>query len=384
MAITYSNTPPKWGNDGVKPTDEKTSAGYEVNDTLPADYLNFHLHSAGECIEELQTKLSNEDTERKKADTALQTAIDNEVAARKEAVAGISKEQLGLDKVDNTPDSEKAVAFASEAGVGRKVEYPLTVRFKGGSTEGTDMWTYDGSTSRSINITSEKIGAAKNDLSNVDDTVFKEKVESTVTTGKPLVAAISTDGGTYTSTVDGITELYNGLEITIIPNMTSTKAAVQFNLNGLGAKNLRLKIDGYNNGNSGTMAAFAGWLGQDCPLTIRYIAKFDNWQTVDFSRQSTNGLYGSLSDTYRVTVPNSWVEDTTNGGYTQTITVEDILEDDTPIVDVVLGSNVATNKTYLKAWACISRITTADGSITLYAYDEAPTVAFNIQLKVVR
>ena len=110
----------------------------------------------------------------------------------------------------------------------------------------------------------------------------------------PIVAATSTDGETYTATVDGITELYNGLEIVIIPNMTSTKAAVQFDLNGLGAKNIRVKINGYNNGNSGTMAAMASWIGENFPLAIRYVSKFDNWQTVDFSRPSASGLYGTI------------------------------------------------------------------------------------------
>lgn len=75
----------------------------------------------------------------------------------------VTAAQLGLDKVNNTPDSEKNVAFASEAAAARKVNYGLIVRLKGGQTEGTDMWTYNGSTSKSINITPVKIGAAEED-----------------------------------------------------------------------------------------------------------------------------------------------------------------------------------------------------------------------------
>lgn len=66
---------------------------------------------------------------------------------------------LGLGNVNNTADSEKYVAFASRAGTADKVKYNLVFRFNGGRTEGTNMWTYDGSTSRSINITADKIGA---------------------------------------------------------------------------------------------------------------------------------------------------------------------------------------------------------------------------------
>lgn len=131
-------------------------------------------------------------------------------------------------------------------------------------------------------LTPDKLGAASKDhkhsLGDIDN----------------VVRATSTDGEVYYATVDGITELYNGLELTIIPNKTSTKTAVQFSLNGFGAKNLRAKLNGYNNGNSGTTAALAGWIGENVPLTIRYVEKFDSWQTVDFSRPSASGLYGTI------------------------------------------------------------------------------------------
>ncbi len=83
-------------------------------------------------------------------------------------------------------------------------------------------------------------------------------------------------------------------------------------------------------------------------------------------------------------IDTSWTADTTNGGYTKTVAVAGILETDTPFVDVVLGDNIETNATALKAWNLVTRITTADGSITLYANGDAPTTAFDIQLKVVR
>ncbi len=66
---------------------------------------------------------------------------------------------LGLGNVDNTADSSKYVAYASNSGVADKVKNKLIIRFKGGRTESTDMWTFDGSTSRSVNITAAKIGA---------------------------------------------------------------------------------------------------------------------------------------------------------------------------------------------------------------------------------
>lgn len=59
-----------------------------------------------------------------------------------------------------TPDSEKYVAYAQRAGTADKVQSSITIRVNGGRTEGSDMWTFDGSTGRTINITPDKIGAA--------------------------------------------------------------------------------------------------------------------------------------------------------------------------------------------------------------------------------
>lgn len=88
--------------------------------------------------------------------------------------------------------------------------------------------------------------------------------------------------------------------------------------------------------------------------------------------------------TYNVNVSEIWTDDTINGGYTQTVAVAGILSTDNPIADVVLGSDIEANATYLEAWSCVTRITTADGSITLYANGDAPTSAITCQLKVVR
>ena len=66
---------------------------------------------------------------------------------------------LGLGNVNNTPDSAKYVAYASESGNANAVKNNLVIRLKGGRTEGTDQFTFDGSTAKSVNITAAKIGA---------------------------------------------------------------------------------------------------------------------------------------------------------------------------------------------------------------------------------
>lgn len=75
------------------------------------------------------------------------------------AVEQITPEWLGLGNVDNTADTDKYVAYAQRAGQADKVQSALTLRLNGGRTEGTNAWTFDGSTGRSVNITPAKVGA---------------------------------------------------------------------------------------------------------------------------------------------------------------------------------------------------------------------------------
>lgn len=87
--------------------------------------------------------------------------LDNLVDTALLAVAleQITPEWLGLGNVDNTADTDKYVAYAQRAGEADKTKYAMTLRLNGGRTEGSNMWTFDGSTSRSINVTPAKIGA---------------------------------------------------------------------------------------------------------------------------------------------------------------------------------------------------------------------------------
>lgn len=111
--------------------------------------------------------------------------------------------------------------------------------------------------------------------------------------GTVVVEAISTDGVSYTATVPFLTELSNGLEITIIPNMTSTSINPTLNVNGLGAKNIRLPL-GVNT--SATVAAnLPTFLGKGKPVKLLFDATYLNtgmWKTISTYRTSATDLYG--------------------------------------------------------------------------------------------
>lgn len=93
---------------------------------------------------------------------------------------------------------------------------------------------------------------------------------------------------------------------------------------------------------------------------------------------------GITPATFNVEIPVAWETDSTNGGFYQVVAVESIKSTDTPLVDIVLGADITANKASKEDWMLVDRITTEDGTITLYANESAPTTAFTICLKVVR
>ena len=73
---------------------------------------------------------------------------------------GAMENYVATEMAKLIPDNEKHVAYAQRAGKADKTQSELTIRINGGREEGTNAWTFDGSTDRTINITPAKIGAA--------------------------------------------------------------------------------------------------------------------------------------------------------------------------------------------------------------------------------
>ncbi|MBQ8248261.1 MAG: hypothetical protein IJY93_00045 [Clostridia bacterium] len=115
-----------------------------------------------------------------------------------------------------------------------------------------------------------------------------------------------------------------------------------------------------------------------------YAESGHNHDDVYAAKGHSHDGYALSPRNYTVSIASSaWTGDSSTG-YSQTVKVEGITEDDMPFADVVLGEDIATNESALDAWACITRITTGDGTITLWANKKVPTSDFSIRLKVVR
>ena len=85
---------------------------------------------------------------------------------------------------------------------------------------------------------------------------------------------------------------------------------------------------------------------------------------------------------FAVTIPVAgWTEE---APFSVTIPVEGMLASDTPLTDIVQSGNESSDALIRDAWTKITRITTADDSITVYAAEEVPDVEVPIQMRVVR
>ena len=113
--------------------------------------------------------------------------------------------------------------------------------------------------------------------------------------GVSVVEATSSDGVAYSATVPGVTELYAGLEVTIIPNMASASTGITLDINGLGAKFVRLPVST----NTAILAQPDNetYFVESRPVRLMYDPKYagkGSWVAVCRQRQSGNDLYGSV------------------------------------------------------------------------------------------
>ena len=95
-------------------------------------------------------------------------------------------------------------------------------------------------------------------------------------------------GAAYTATVDGITALTAGVTFTMIPHTVSTTTAPTLNVNGLGAKNIRMRLTTFPQTTTGLRVA--NFLSANKPVKMLYDGNF--WIIDDVIRTDANCLYG--------------------------------------------------------------------------------------------
>lgn len=105
------------------------------------------------------------------------------------------------------------------------------------------------------------------------------------------VPARSTDGVSYTASVAGVTSLYVGLKITVVPDKASTSLSPTLNLNGLGAKMIRLPAATTG---ASQMPSSAGFLAKGRPVDLEYSLNLDGtenvWKATSINRASASAI----------------------------------------------------------------------------------------------
>lgn len=138
-------------------------------------------------------------------------------------------------------------------------------------------------------------GKASSDLSNVEDAAFRNKASAAGAGGIPIVAAASSDGVAFTATVPGVTELVNGMLVTIIPDVKSASTAITLDINGLGAKMVRLPLSF----NTAAMASpkLDTFFTAGRPVTVQYDANYlagGIFKVFEKQKTSAQDLYGTV------------------------------------------------------------------------------------------
>ena len=152
-----------------------------------------------------------------------------------------------------------------------------------------------------------------------------------------IVTATSTDGVTYTATVNGVTALTTGLTITIIPSVVSTSISAKLNLNSLGAKYIRQSTT--NNTATGLTPKNAGWMAANKPITIQYDGT--QWKTIA-ARSNASDLNGTVA------IANGGTGATTAEQARENLGIDDIISNISNFYapDYTSGVSLAINTTH--------------------------------------
>lgn len=206
---------------------------------------------------------------------------------------------------------------------------------------------------------------------------------------KAAVITTAGSGSAYTATVPGVTELYTGLTITIIPHTVSTTTRPTLNVNSLGAKTIRQPLS--TNTGETVDGASASWLTASKPVTVRYDGSY--W-IIDNTRPAATNLYGTVPIASGGTGKTTAAEALTNLGAEakhSTLTVTLAAASWSSNAQTVTASGVTASNTVLvspdpdsqEAWGKAGIVCTAQaaGKLT-FTCKTAPTAALNVNIVI--
>ena len=183
----------------------------------------------------------------------------------------------------------------------------------------------------------------------------------------PVINATSTDGVTYTASVDGITEITAGMTVVMIPNMNSTSTNAKLNINSLGDMSI-------NRGKSGTSQTTNGgqadYIRANFPLLLvcsNVLPTVYAWVIQSMSEPSASDLSGTVSVANGGTGKNTLLSGQALIGNGTNAVTSRVITNNTSISTAINGTtNLVTMNTLRYAINRTTSVAAADTNYTTY------------------
>lgn len=207
--------------------------------------------------------------------------------------------------------------------------------------------------------------------------------------GENPTKAQGVDGKSGYSPTAKVVPTENGATITIIDQNGETNATVSNGVAGI-SPHINAVTGHWFIGETDTGVLAEGTNGRGI-TSIDKTSSADNIDTYTITYSDTttssfdvtNGITTVSTDKVDYTCTfkaNDW---SSSAPYTQTVNVAGITVDINPRIDIIVSDGVSLGIKEETAFACVTKGVTGDGTLTLYCYEEKPTVDMNIIIEVV-
>ena len=184
---------------------------------------------------------------------------------------GITPANIGAATSDHTHNYAGSSSAGGAATSANKVNKSLTVKLNSGSTEGTDLFTFNGSTAKTVNVTPSAIGAAASSHNHA---------ASNITSGTLGVARGGTGKATHTSNA-----VLTGNGTSAVNNVATASGALYATAANGAAK-------------FGTLPIAQGGTGATSAANARKNIGIEAFETKIVSNSSVTGLFTSVKNVF--------------------------------------------------------------------------------------
>lgn len=207
--------------------------------------------------------------------------------------------------------------------------------------------------------------------------------------GENPTKAQGVDGESGYSPTAKVVPTENGATITIIDQNGETNATISNGTAGI-SPHINAVTGHWFIGETDTGVLAEGTNGRGI-TSVDKTSSVDNVDTYTITYSDTttssfdvtNGITTVSTDKIDYTCTFKATDWSSSAPYTQTVNVTGITADINPRIDIIVSDGVSLGIKEEAAFACVTRGVTGDGTLTLYCYEEKPTVDMNIMIEVV-